>query len=160
MPGRRAPAGELSLMSTVLLRSVVTSRPGWVIALWAGAAVVVGVCAPDLSKLAALGQGTYLEKEAESLRAGEALRVAWPEQAYESLASRPSSARRGPGGRPRLCEAAGKRGSRNRIIRRPYCRVLGPASTAGGGAETLERGRNGGAGGGDPFDLVCCAGDP
>ncbi len=73
-------------MSTAFLRSVVTTRPAWVVALWAGAACMVGALAPDLSKLAAEGQGNLLGKEAESLRAGEALRVAWPEQAYESLA--------------------------------------------------------------------------
>ena len=73
-------------MSLVLLRCVVTSRPGWVVALWVRWRSTVGLAAPDLTRLAAEGQGNLLGKEAESLRAGEALRVAWPEQAYESLA--------------------------------------------------------------------------
>ncbi len=33
-------------MSLMLLRSVVTIRPGWVVALWVAAAVAVGLCAP------------------------------------------------------------------------------------------------------------------
>jgi uncharacterized membrane protein YdfJ with MMPL/SSD domain len=73
-------------MSTLLLRSAVTSRPGPIVALWVVAAVIVGVCAPDLTRLAAEGQGNLLGREAESLRAGEALRMAWPDQTYESLA--------------------------------------------------------------------------
>ena len=73
-------------MPLVLLRSLVTSRPGWVVALWVAAAVAVGLCAPDLTRLAAEGQGNLLGRDAESLRAGEALRLAWPDQAYESLA--------------------------------------------------------------------------
>ena len=56
-------------MSTRVLRSVVTTRPGWIVALWALAAVSVGVCAPDLTRLAAEGQGNLLDKEAESQHA-------------------------------------------------------------------------------------------
>ena len=66
--------------------SLATSRPGWIVALWVAAAVAVGLCAPDLTRLAAEGQGNLLGRDAESLRAGEALRLAWPDQAYESLA--------------------------------------------------------------------------
>jgi RND superfamily putative drug exporter len=73
-------------MSLESLRGVVTSRPGWVVALWMGTAVVVGLCAPDLTRLAAEGQGNLLGKEAESQRAAESLRIAWPDQTYESLA--------------------------------------------------------------------------
>ena len=73
-------------MPLVSLRSVVTSRPGWVVVFWVALAVTVGLCAPDLTRLAAEGQGNLLGKDAESLRAGEALRAAWPDQAYESLA--------------------------------------------------------------------------
>jgi uncharacterized membrane protein YdfJ with MMPL/SSD domain len=51
-----------------------------------GTAVVVGLCAPDLTRLAAEGQGNLLGKEAESQRAAESLRIAWPDQTYESLA--------------------------------------------------------------------------
>ncbi len=73
-------------MPSALLRSLVTSRPGRVVALWVASAVVVGACAPDLTRLAAEGQGNLLGRDAESLRAGEALRLAWPDRAYESLA--------------------------------------------------------------------------
>ena len=73
-------------MSTVLLRAVVTSRPGWVIALWAGAAVIVGVCARTCRSSRPLVREPTLVKRQRACRAGEALRVAWPEQAYESLA--------------------------------------------------------------------------
>jgi putative drug exporter of the RND superfamily len=73
-------------MPLVLLRFLVTSRPGWVVACWVASAVVVGLCAPDLTRLAAEGQGNLLGRDAESLRAGEALRLAWPDRAYESLA--------------------------------------------------------------------------
>ena len=73
-------------MSSLLLRSLVTSRPGWVVAFWIAAAVAVGLCAPNLTRLAAEGQGNLLGKDEESQRAAEGLRRAWPDQAYESLA--------------------------------------------------------------------------
>ena len=72
-------------MRLLLLRSPITSRPGWVVALWFAAAVAVGLCAPNLTRLAAEGQGKLLGKDAESLRAAEELSLAWPDQAYESL---------------------------------------------------------------------------
>ena len=46
-------------MPSVLLRYLVTRRPGWVVALWVASAVVVGLCAPDLTRLAAEGQGIF-----------------------------------------------------------------------------------------------------
>ncbi len=73
-------------MPLVLLRKVVTTRASWVVAFWVVTAALVGLSAPDLTRLAAEGQGNLLGKEAESLRAAEALRVAWPDRAYESLA--------------------------------------------------------------------------
>ncbi len=68
------------------LRALVTTRPWWVVALWCATAVATGFWAPNLTKLAAEGQGHLLGGDAESLRAGEALRLAWPDRAYESLA--------------------------------------------------------------------------
>ena len=73
-------------MPLATLRSMVTTRPGWIVAFWLVAALSMGLVAPDLTRLAAEGQGNLLGKEAESQRAAEALRVAWPDRAYESLA--------------------------------------------------------------------------
>jgi RND superfamily putative drug exporter len=68
-----------------MLRSIVIGRPGWVVVFWVVVASVMGLCAPNLTRLAALGQSNLLGREAESFSAAEALRSAWPDQAYESL---------------------------------------------------------------------------
>ena len=72
-------------MPMVLLRSMVTGRPGWVVVFWVAVAGAMGFFAPNLTRLAAEGQANLLGRDAESLGAGEALRRAWPDQAYESL---------------------------------------------------------------------------
>ncbi|MDR3638336.1 MAG: hypothetical protein P4L84_31325, partial [Isosphaeraceae bacterium] len=73
-------------MSLDGLRSTVSRRPGVVIAVWLSAAAAVGLFAPNLTRLAADGQAKLLARDAESLRAAEAIGRAWPDQAYESLA--------------------------------------------------------------------------
>ena len=62
-----------------------TRRPGFIVALWVAVAVALGILSPDLTRLAAEGQAHLLGGDAESLKASEALRTAWPDQAYESL---------------------------------------------------------------------------
>ncbi|HEV3163873.1 MAG TPA: MMPL family transporter [Isosphaeraceae bacterium] len=69
------------------LRWVVSRRPWAVVAVWVVLAVAVGVLAPDLTKLAAEGQAKLLPTDAESVRAAEVVRKAWPDQWYESLAA-------------------------------------------------------------------------
>jgi putative drug exporter of the RND superfamily len=54
-------------------------------ALWVAVAVAACVFSPNLTRLAAEGQANLLGGGAESLKASEALRAAWPDQAYESL---------------------------------------------------------------------------
>ena len=73
-------------MNGYLVRLPITTWPGWVIALWTAAAVTVGYWAPSLTRLAAEGQGKLLGKDAESQLAADGLSLAWPDQAYESLA--------------------------------------------------------------------------
>jgi putative drug exporter of the RND superfamily len=72
-------------MPMVLLRSMVTGRPGWVVVFWVALACAMGLLAPNLTRLAAEGQAGLLGGDAESLRAAEVLRRAWPDLAYESL---------------------------------------------------------------------------
>ena len=72
-------------MGTHFLGALVSRRPGWVVAVWVAAAVAACVFSPNLTRLAAEGQANLLGSGAESLRASEALRAAWPDQAYESL---------------------------------------------------------------------------
>lgn len=68
------------------LRWVVSRRPVWVVAAWVALALVVVLTAPDLTKLAAEGQANLLPRDAESARAAEVVRQAWPDQFYESMA--------------------------------------------------------------------------
>ncbi len=65
-------------------RSVVTRRPGWIVAFWVVLAAGIGLTAPDLTRLAAEGQARLLDDDAESVRGAEMVRRAWPEQSYES----------------------------------------------------------------------------
>ena len=106
------------------------------------------------------GSGNLLGKDAESLRAGEALRVAWPDQAYESLAV---AALHRPGGltaadlgyAKRLAERIEEQDRPKAVLR-----VLGPDSPPEVAAAAAQQGRNGRARGRDPFDLVRRPGDP
>ena len=115
-------------MSLDGLRSIVSRRPGAVIAVWLSVAAAVGLLAPDLTHLAAEGQAKLLARDAESLRAAEAIGRAWPGQAYESLAV---AALHRPGG---LSEAdhkfAQQLAERFEAAGRPapVLRVLGPRS--------------------------------
>ncbi len=52
---------------------------------WVATAGATGFLAPNLTRLAAQGQANLLGGDAESRGAGEARRLAWPDQAYESL---------------------------------------------------------------------------
>ena len=72
-------------MPMELVRSIVTGRPGWVVGCWIAAAAAMGCFAPNLTRLAAVGQANRLGRESESFAAAEAVRSAWPDQAYESL---------------------------------------------------------------------------
>ncbi len=72
-------------MPMVFVRSMVTGRPGWVVGCWVAAAAAMVLFAPNLTRLAALGQANLLGRESESFDAAEAVRNAWPDQAYESL---------------------------------------------------------------------------
>jgi RND superfamily putative drug exporter len=53
---------------------------------WLVLAAVVGLTAPDLTRLAAEGQAHLLPENAESARAARLIRRAWPDQWYESMA--------------------------------------------------------------------------
>src|SRR3954469_18908219 len=90
---RRARAGggvsrfeESSFMGLGFLRTLVCRRPGWVVVCWFVLTAAVGWRAPDLSRLAAEGQARLLGQGAESRRAAEVVRRAWPDQSFESLA--------------------------------------------------------------------------
>ena len=72
-------------MRMVFSRSMVIRRPGWVVVLWVAAAGAMGFFAPNLTRLAAEGQANLLGGMPRACGAGEALRRAWPDQAYESL---------------------------------------------------------------------------
>ncbi len=67
-----------------IARSVVTRRPGLIVAAWAALAAFVGLASPDLTRLAAEGQAHLINEDAESSRGAEILHKAWPDQSYES----------------------------------------------------------------------------
>ncbi len=73
-------------MPFATLRRTVSRHPLPIVVAWGVLALVVGLAAPDLTKLAAEGQANLLPKNAESAAAAQILRTAWPDQAYESLA--------------------------------------------------------------------------
>ena len=73
-------------MTLDALRGVVTRRPFHVIAGWAAVALVVGLLAPDLTRLTAESEAMLLDKSAESARAEALLKTHWPDQSYESMA--------------------------------------------------------------------------
>jgi RND superfamily putative drug exporter len=115
-------------MSLDSLRSVASRRPGWVVGAWALLALLVGGLAPDLTRLAAEGQARTLGRDATSRRAAEAVREAWPDHSYESLAV---AALHRPEGLTDADRAFARRlASRFEGPGRPHdvLRVLGPAS--------------------------------
>lgn len=69
---------------------LVSRHPRWVTAVWLALALAFGVlevAGPlDLSRLAAEGQGKLVPKDSESARASELIRLAWPDQAYDTVA--------------------------------------------------------------------------
>jgi putative drug exporter of the RND superfamily len=126
-------------MPIVFLRAMVTGRPGWVVVFWVAAAVTMGCFAPNLTRLAAEGQANLLGADSESRGAGEALRRAWPDQAYESLVV---AALHRSGGlttvdrdyRARLAERIGEEDRPKAVLR-----VLGPGSPAAIAGRLLSR---------------------
>jgi hypothetical protein len=92
---------------------LITRQPGWVILIWVVVAAVTGMFAPNLTRLAAERRANLLNRDSESFAASEALRIAWPDQAYESLvvaALLPITERSVPGanlmvGAPTLCSS-------------------------------------------------------
>ncbi len=115
-------------MTMAFLRSWPIIRPGWVAAFWITVAATVGLSAPNLTRLAAEGQAHLLGSDAESRRASEELRLAWPDQAYESLAV---AALHRPGGlTPADLDYARRLAQRIEGKGRPapVLRVLGPGS--------------------------------
>jgi len=68
------------------MRTFVSRRPGWIVAIWLSVAAAVGCLSPNLTKLAAEGQAKMLASDAESRRAEALVNQSWPDQAYESMA--------------------------------------------------------------------------
>ena len=66
------------------IRAIVTERPGWIVAFWIIVALVIGLVAPDLTRLAAEGQAHLNDEDSESYRGATILHELWPDQAYES----------------------------------------------------------------------------
>ena len=85
-PGTVDGRRELHAMTFDTLRGVVTRRPFHVAGAWLAVAVVVGLAAPDLTRLTAESEAMLLDKSAESARAEAILKTDWPDQAYESMA--------------------------------------------------------------------------
>jgi putative drug exporter of the RND superfamily len=68
------------------METIVTGKPGWVVAIWLVVAAAVGCLSPNLTKLAAEGQAKMLGSDAESRRAADLVKQSWPDEAYESMA--------------------------------------------------------------------------
>jgi len=62
------------------------NQPYKVILAWIVVAATVGLCAPNLTRLAAEGQAKLLSTNSESSKAAEILRSSWPDQASASMA--------------------------------------------------------------------------
>ena len=110
------------------LKTFPSRRPGWTIGIWLALAVVVGLAAPNLTRLAAEGQSKLLGADAESHRAAELVKACWPDQAYESMAV---AALYRPGGlTPADHRLAASLAHRFETAKRPgpILRVLGPDS--------------------------------
>jgi RND superfamily putative drug exporter len=68
-----------------LPRTVVASPLG-VIGAWIALALVIGLTAPNLTRLAAEGQADLLPRQAESIRVAAVVARVWPAQSYQSMA--------------------------------------------------------------------------
>jgi RND superfamily putative drug exporter len=68
------------------MRTFVSRKPSWIVAVWLGMAAVVGCFSPNLTKLAAEGQAKMLASDAESIRAAALVNQSWPDQAYDGMA--------------------------------------------------------------------------
>ncbi|HEY2155835.1 MAG TPA: MMPL family transporter [Isosphaeraceae bacterium] len=115
-------------MTLDTLRGVVTRRPFHVACAWLVAAVVVGVAAPDLTRLTAESEALLLDKSAESARAEAIIKQVWPDQSYESMAV--VALYRPPGLTPADHDYAAKLADAFSTPDRPreIARVLGPKS--------------------------------
>ena len=67
-------------MRTGYLCQFVCRRSGWVVMAWLVIALLVGLTAPDLTRLVAETQTRLLPDDAESIRAAALVRGAWPDQ--------------------------------------------------------------------------------
>jgi putative drug exporter of the RND superfamily len=129
----------MTFMPLACLRSMVTGQPAWVVMFWVALAGAMGCLAPNLTRLAAVGQANLLGRDAESVGAGEALRRAWPDRAHESLVV---AALYRPGGL-----RAVDLGCANRLAERiqgkdrpeAVLRVVGPGSSREIGGRLLSR---------------------
>ncbi|MFO0951056.1 MAG: MMPL family transporter [Isosphaeraceae bacterium] len=115
-------------MALSSLRSVVSRRPFLMVGGWLVVAAVVGLTAPDLSRLSAEGQAKLLPGDVESRLAAKLLRRTWPDQAYESLvvASLHRAGGLTDGDRTYIRKLADRFAASDRP--REILRVLGPAS--------------------------------
>jgi RND superfamily putative drug exporter len=71
-------------MGWTTLGSIVSRRPAWVAAAWLAAALLVGLSAPDLTRLVAERPAPMLPADAESVRGAALIARAWPDQSFES----------------------------------------------------------------------------
>ena len=65
-------------------RKFVTQHPVWVVVGWLVLTALVGLLAPDLTRLAAEGQAHLIDDKSESARGAQILHDVWPDQTYES----------------------------------------------------------------------------
>ena len=150
---------EITVMPTKFLRSIVTGRPGWVVVFWFAAAGALALVAPNLTKLATEGQANLLGRDAESLGASEALRSAWPDQAYESLLVAAVHRSSGlSGGRPGLQGASGRADRPERSAENGATRAWAGLTT-GGCPAAAQQGRDGRSCGRASVQLVRSPGD-
>lgn len=63
----------------------ILNRPGRIISAWVILSLIVGLAAPNLTRLAAEGQAKLLNTNSESCRAAEIVKASWPNRAYASL---------------------------------------------------------------------------
>ena len=68
------------------IRKFVTQSPIWVVAGWVILTALVGLLAPDLTRLAAEGQAHLIDDKSESAIGAKLVHDAWPDQTYESQA--------------------------------------------------------------------------
>ena len=110
------------------MQTFVCRKPGWIVAIWLAVAVVVGCLSPDLTKLAAEGQAKMVASDAESRRAADLVKQAWPDEAYEAMAVAVLHRPEGLTAADRQYRTAAVAAARGRGTPGEVVRVLGPAS--------------------------------